>query len=147
MSNETSHSPRRGSLSLHLCCGAWILLVALLSLARHRDLQELRAAAEDGPVEARPEAYAALRQCEEPRRFETTDPRLLLASREPLLREFAFTNTFTRSPLQRLTVADLDRIEDLRERFRASVWLHCRTTTPRRITLADLDRWFSEAER
>ena len=136
----------RRSLSLHACCAAWILLVSLVSIARHRGLAELRTGAAEGTAEERIEALAALRQREDPASFLTLDPRILLSSGEPLLREFAFTNTFTRSSSQRLSDSDLARIEDPRERFRASLWLHCRTTTPRRITLSDLDTWFKDEQ-
>lgn len=132
------------SLSLHLCCVAWILLVAWVSLARHRDLPQLRREAAEGPATERIEALATLRQREDDVRFLTVDPRQLLISGSPLLAEFAFTNTFTRSPQQRLTDADLLQLADPRARSRAGLWLHGRTTTPRRITLSDLDTWFSE---
>lgn len=132
------------SFALHLSCTAWILFVGLVSLARHRSLGELQADASSGSARQRIESLFALSQREPLSAFRARSPRSLLDEPDALLREFAFSNSFTRNRSQRLDDQAIQSLLDPYERSRASLWLHCRMTTPRRVTLADLDDWFSQ---
>lgn len=123
-----SRAPAAG-FTLHLVAGAWILCVVLFSA--------LRSPETDGP-----EAWFRRAQ-RQPSAELFRDSRVeLLDSTDPVMREFAFSNTFTRLAPEHAFERDLARLADPDERFRAQLWLTCRTTTPTRLTLADLDRWF-----
>ena len=140
-----THPPRVArAFALHLVCVAWILFVVVLAWARHRSLTELRSDALAASTRDRLEALFTLGQRESPSDFRLRSPTALLDASDPRLREFAFTNTFSRNPSQLLDDDALQLLRDPRERFRASLWLHCRPATPRRLTLEDLDAWFAE---
>jgi hypothetical protein len=141
---SASPRPRRwpNAFGLHLACVVWILFVLSVSLGRHQSLADLRRTAATGSTQERIEALVSLGQRAAPAQFQQRAPAALLNESDSLLREFAFTNTFSRNPAQRLDDDALAQIADPDERFRASLWLYCRMTTPRRVTLADLDRWF-----
>ena len=129
MSPDTT-STRRG-FALHLACAGWILCVVLVHALR------------PAPDADTPEGWFRLGQLETTSTFAVRDRATLVGHEDARLREFAFTNTFTRHLPGHDFERDLERLADPVERLRAQLWLTCRTTTPRRLTLADLDRWFA----
>ena len=144
---EQKEGAGRPGFGLHVIFLAWIVVVLAVGLVRHRSIAELWEDAASGPVEQRPEALQALAQRVGPVELARQFPAALFDAEDARLREFAFTNTFSRSPLTTPEQKDLLRITDPAERFRAALWLHCRSATPRRITWADLDTWFDEKYR
>lgn len=138
---------RRPGLLFHVLLLCWTVLVIVVGLFQHRSIGELWEDSASGTTEQRLEALQALAQRAGPEEIVRQYPMSLLEADDARLRELAFTNLFSRSPLTALQQADLARIAEPAERFRAAVWLHCRSATPRRITWADLDIWFDEAQR
>ncbi len=144
---QSASGGRRPGLLVHVVLLSWTVLVIVVGLLRHRSIADLWETSSSGTTEERLEALQALAQRAGAEEIVRQYPTSLLEADDARLRELAFTNLFSRSPLTTLQQADLARIADPSERFRAAVWLHCRSATPRRLTWAELDMWFDEAHR
>jgi len=126
----------------HLVLTAWLAVVVIVGLVRARDVDELWVAFVEGEPRTQLEAAAALAQRASTEALAERFPSALLESDDARLRELAFTSLFTRRPETRLGEAEL-RLVDAATRPRATFWWRNRMTTPGRVTLEDLDRWFA----
>jgi hypothetical protein len=140
----TTTSPLR-AWRAHLLLGAWLLVVAIASGLRSRGVSELWADFEEGPVAVRIEAAATLAQRGAEGELAARFPGELLQAQDPRLRELAFLSPFTRRSSTAVGPAELALFRGA-ERERCEFWWRLRLTTPGRLTMADLERWY-ELER
>ncbi|MFT7485527.1 MAG: hypothetical protein ACI9F9_001377 [Candidatus Paceibacteria bacterium] len=139
---EPMNSSQERAWGWHALLAAWITVVIVLGGAASHEEHELWESWETGDSETQLEVLNALSQRGSPEKLGGEFLEALLTSSSPKIRELAFTNLFTRHAQTRVKMSTLKRISDPQERRRASLWLDRQMTTPNRISLKDLDRWF-----